>query len=162
MSKYVHTETKQHTMKLLQMGANVKVISSQMVYVSFDITEDFTVSYVYNINKHNKYFLERIKPYPIDLKEFDSTDDVVNIIKIDVEQFRTAVKSHKIHDFIKINRDFHDIILSFEDLFLYYNIGEQCVEKLLVNVKEIKQTIKDARIPSTRVYFGKEPEHLDD
>ncbi len=162
MSKYVHTETKQHTMKLVQMGAKVEVISSQMVYVSFDITEDFTVSYVYNINRHNKYFLERIEPYPIDLEEFDSTDDIVNIIKIDVEQFKTAVKSHNIKDFVKINQDFHNTILAFEDLFLYYNLPTKYVSKIKGNIEAINDIIKKASHESKRVYFGKEPGHLEE
>lgn len=160
MNKYVRSETNQHTMKLIQMGADIKVISSQMVYVSFQITKNFTVSYVYNINKKNKYFIERIKPYPITVKEFNTAEDVINIIKIDVEQFRNAVKSHNIYDFITINRDFHNIILSFEDLFLYYNIEKENIDKLLSNIKEIKQIIENAKVADSRVYFKKEPEHL--
>nr|HPJ24259.1 hypothetical protein [Bacillota bacterium] len=81
MNKYVDSETNQHVMKLVQMGANVTVVSSQMVYVSFDITEDVKVSYVYNINKKNKYFLERIRPYPLPVRVFDSAEDICNIIK---------------------------------------------------------------------------------
>ncbi|MGE0003535.1 MAG: hypothetical protein AB7S88_03640, partial [Candidatus Izemoplasmatales bacterium] len=94
MNKYVLSETNQHVMKLVQMGANVTVVSSQMVYVSFDITPEIKVSYVYNINKKNRYYLERIKPYPIAVKEFETADDICNIIKIDVEQFKNAVCSH--------------------------------------------------------------------
>jgi len=100
MNKYVQSETNQHVMKLIQMGADVTVVSGQMVYVSFDINDEIKVSYVYNINKKNRYFLERIRPYPISVKEFETAEDICNIIKIDVEQFRNAVKSHNIHDFI--------------------------------------------------------------
>ena len=54
MNKYVWSETNQNIMRLMQIGANVTVISSQMVYVSFDISDEIKVSYVYNINKKNK------------------------------------------------------------------------------------------------------------
>jgi len=160
MNKYVLSETNQHVMKLVQMGADVTVISSQMVYVSFDITEDVKVSYVYNINKKNKYYLERIKPYPIAVKEFETAEDICNIIKIDIEQFINAVNSHNIQDFIRINSDFHDMILTFEDLFLYYNVDASAFEDIKSHLEDIKLTVARAKEKSKRVYFGKEPDHL--
>jgi len=162
MNKYVQSETNQHVMKLIQMGANIKVVSSQMVYVSFDITEEIKVSYVYNINKKNKYFLERIKPYPISVKEFETADDICNIIKIDIEQFRNAAKSHNIYDFIKINYELHNNILSFEDLFLYYNIDSKTLKEIKTNIDNIHRAITSAKTSSERVYFGKEPDYLQD
>ncbi|MDD3123101.1 MAG: hypothetical protein PHC62_06300 [Candidatus Izemoplasmatales bacterium] len=162
MNKYVQSETNQHVMKLIQMGANIKVVSSQMVYVSFDITEEIKVSYVYNINKKNKYFLERIKPYPISVKEFETADDICNIIKIDIEQFRNAAKSHNIYDFIKINYELHNNILSFEDLFLYYNIDSKTLNEIKTNIDNIHRAITSAKTSSERVYFGKEPDYLQD
>ncbi|MDD3478722.1 MAG: hypothetical protein PHP32_07585 [Candidatus Izemoplasmatales bacterium] len=160
MNKYVLSETNQHVMKLVQMGADVTVVSSQMVYVSFEITPEIKVSYVYNINKKNRYYLERIKPYPIAVKEFESADDICNIIKIDVEQFKNAVCSHNIQDFIQINADLHDTILQFEDLFLYYNVDHDSVDEIKNLLAEMRKTIKKALAKDERVYFGKEPEHL--
>ena len=147
-------------MKLVQMGANVTVVSSQMVYVSFDITEDVKVSYVYNINKKNKYFLERIRPYPLPVRVFDSAEDICNIIKIDIEQFKNAANSHNIYEFIQKSRDFHNIILMFEDLFLYYNVNPDIFKKLQDDIDDIYTTISDALKSSERVYFGKDPDNL--
>ncbi len=160
MNKYVLSETNQHVMKLIQMGADVTVVSSQMVYVSFDITEDVTVSYVYNINKKNKYFLERIRPYPLPVKTYDSAEDICNIIKIDIEQFKIAAKSHNVQAFIKTNQAFHDIIMKFEDLFLYYNIKPEVFKQLKMDIEDIEKTIDEATGTATRVYFGKEPDNL--
>jgi len=160
MNKYVLSETNQHVMKLIQMGADVTVVSSQMVYVSFDITEDVTVSYVYNINKKNKYFLERIRPYPLPVKTYDSAEDICNIIKIDIDQFKQAAHSHNIQEFIKTNKAFHDIILKFKDLFLYYNISPEVFVQLKKDIDDIQQTIDKATGTATRVYFGKEPDNL--
>ncbi len=160
MNKYVTSETNQHVMKLIQMGASVTAVSSQMVYVTFDITPEIQVSYVYNINKKNKYFLERIKPYPLPVRAYDSADDLCKIIKIDVEQFKNAVKSHNVYEFIKASRNFHDVIMMFEDLFLYYNVKPEILSKIEHNIKDIFDTIKDAREKCPRVYFKKEPESL--
>ena len=160
MNKYVLSETKQHVMKLRQIGADVNIISSQMVYVSFEINEFVKVAYVYNINKKGRYFLERIKPYPIPVREFTSAKDVYDIIKIDIEQFRNAVKSHHISDFIALNYKFHDTILMFEDIFLYYNLDASTIEEIKESVAKIHKTIAKAKETANRVYFKKEPDNL--
>ena len=160
MDKYVNSEVNQHLMKLLQLGANVQVVSGKLIYVKFVLSNDVEVAYVYNINKHNKYFLERLKPYKLPIREFDSAADVIEIIKIDVEQFKNACNSHKIKSFISINKDLHHTIKSFEDLFLYYNIPTDCVSKLENSLKDIKEAIKKASTESNRIFFDKEPENL--
>lgn len=161
MNKYVNSEVNQHLMKLLQLGANVQVVSGKLIFVKFKLQNDVEVAYVYNINKHNKYFLERLKPYKLPIREFDSASDVIDIIKIDVEQFQAACNSHKIRNFININKDLHHTIKSFEDLFLYYNIPTECVTKLEASLKDIKDTIKKTAIESNRIFFDKDPENLD-
>ncbi len=162
MNKYVQSETNQHVMKLIQLGADVTVVSSQMVYVSFDINEDIKVSYVYNINKKNKYFLERIKPYPLPVREFESAEDICNVIRIDIEQFKNAAHSKNIYEFIKTNKDFHKILLQFEDLFLYYNIEPETFTQLKADIDDVFKTIKTAKDKASRVFFEKDPDNLDE
>ena len=160
MNKYVHSETQQHVMKLIQIGADVNVIRSNMVYVSFILENGVEVSYVYNINKKNRYFLERIKPYPVAVKEFESPDDVVNIILLDYKQFKIAVKSKKIKNFIEINNSLHKTIKAFEDLFLYYNISRPDITEMEKHVQEMNALIKRINMESERLFFEKEPENL--
>jgi hypothetical protein len=162
MNKYIESEANQHVMKLRQMGAEVTIVSGQMVYVSFDINDDIKVSYVYNINKKNRYFLERIKPYPIAVREFESADDICNIIKIDIEQFKIAIQSHNIKEFIQINYDFHKTILMFEDLFLYYNIKHDTISTIEEAIDKIHKAIIDAKETSSRVFFEKDPDNLNE
>lgn len=159
-NRYVNSETNQHTMKLVQMGADVKVISSKLVYVSFMLENDFEVSYVYNVNKKNKYFLERIKPYPLVVNEFDSQEDLVSIIKIDLDQFKNAVNSHNVLSFIKIARSLNHTVKSFEDLFLFYNVSEASINKIHDEIKLVNELIHDTKETSKRVYFKKEPDTL--
>ena len=161
MNKYVQSETNQHVMKLIQLGADVKVVSSQMVYVSFDINEDVKVSYVYNINKKNRYFLERIRPYPLPVREYDSAEDICNVIRIDIEQFKNASHSKNIHEFIKTSKDFHKILLQLEDLFLYYNIDPVTFKQIKADIDDIYKTISKARESASRVFFDKDPDNLD-
>jgi len=160
MNKYIDSEAKQHLMKLVQFGAEVQVVSSKMVYVKFNLEQNIEVAYVYNINKRNKYFLERIKPYPIIIKEFDTDREVIDIIKIDYTQFANAVKSHNIHEFVQANKALHQTIKSFEDLFLYYNIPHDVITKIDKNIKEIQDTIKETVSKCNRVFFDKDPENI--
>ena len=75
-ASYLEMEAEQHEMKLRQMGGEVLQLSAKCCYVRFHIGE-FKLSYVYNINRSNRYFLERLKPYPLPLKEYENEDDVI-------------------------------------------------------------------------------------
>ncbi|RKD27185.1 hypothetical protein [Caminicella sporogenes] len=159
MRKYIYMEASQHDMKLIQMGAKVEQISSKMCYVKFTI-DDIEVAYVYNINKKGRYFLERIKPYPIPLKEFEKEEDVIKIIDIDVRQFKNAAKSKNMENFIKINKELNKTIKEFEDLFLYYNVPKIEIEIIMDKIKEIHEEIYKTQKMSERVFFDKEPDNL--
>lgn len=159
MRKYVNSEATQHEMKLIQMGAEVEQINSKMCYVKFKV-DNIEVAYVYNLNKKNKYFLERIKPYPLPLREFEDEADMIEIIKIDMKQFENAAKSKNIDVFIKINNELINAIKEFEDLFLYYNVPQIEGEIILEKIQEIHNEIYKTQQESQRVFFDKEPENL--
>lgn len=160
MDKYVNSEVNQHLMKLLLMGANVQVVPGKMVYVKFHLLEDFEVSYVYNVNKKGKYFLERIKPYPVSIKEFETPEDIVETISLDYSQFVNATNSKKIQSFVDINMDLHKLIKSFEDLFLYYNVNEDIIDSFKSKINEMKKEIKSSSKVCNRVFFDKNPDNL--
>lgn len=159
MRKMIDAEVTLQTMKLQQMGGKVQVINSKMCYVKFDLS-GFQVEYAYNVNKHGNYFLERIAPYPLPLKEFDREDAVVEIIDIDLEQFKNAIKSHNIESFININRKMTQTIKQFEDLFLYYNVPSEENEIIFTKLQEIQNEIQKTKEGSQRIYFRKEPDNL--
>ena len=159
MRKYLNAEIMQQSMKLKQMGADVTVINSKLCYIAFDLS-GFKVSYVYNVNKKNKYFLERIKPYPLPLREFDNEDDVIDIINIDLDQFRNAIKSHNIESFITIARKLNAVFHKFEDLFLYYNLPEDETKRLYDEILEMEKDIERIKEDSERICYDKDPEFL--
>lgn len=159
MKRLIDAEVSLQTMKLRQMGGKVNVINSKMCYVKFDIC-GFRVEYAYNINKHGNYFLERIAPYPLPLKEFDREEAVVDIIAIDLEQFKNAIKSHNIEDFININRKLSQTIKRFEDLFLYYNVPAEENRIIFDKLKEIDTEIEKTKASAKRIFFKKDPEFL--
>lgn len=159
MRKYIDAEVTFQTMKLQQLGGKVHVISSKMCYVKFDLS-GFQISYAYNVNKDGNYFLERIAPYPLPLKEFNHEDEVIEIIEIDLEQFKAAIKSHNIEAFININRKLTQVIKRFEDLFLYYNVPADGTSKIFDEIARIDSEIDALKLNSTRLYFRKDPDNL--
>lgn len=159
MRKLIEAEVTLQTMKLQQLGGKVKVINSTMCYVKFDVS-GFQISYAYNVNKDGNYFLERISPYPLPLKEFNHEDEVIEIIEIDLEQFKSAIKSHNIEAFININRKLTQVIKRFEDLFLYYNVPTEEADIIFNKISEITEEIDKTKENSQRIYFRKEPDNL--
>jgi len=136
MRSIVNAEVSQHTMKLQQLGAKVNVINSTLCYVNFDIS-GFILQYVYNVNKRGNYFLERTKPYPLALQEFDSERDVVELISKDVDKFRNALKCHHIDEFVSMARDINNVFRTFEETFLNYNIPGEKVNKIFKKIQAL-------------------------
>ncbi|QVK18754.1 hypothetical protein KHQ81_03310 [Mycoplasmatota bacterium] len=159
MKKYIDSQANQHEMKLIQMGAKVLQINSKMCFIKFCIDE-FEVSYVYSINKKNHYFLERIKPYPLPIKDFEKEEDVINIIEIDIKQFKNASKSRNIKEFIQINTALNKTIKEFEDLFLYYNVPNFETEIIENKINDIHKEIIKTKQQSERVFFEKDPDNI--
>lgn len=159
MRQLINAEVMTQTLKLQQIGAKVHAINSQLCYVNFDIG-GFQIQYVYNVNRDGNYFLERIKPYPLPLKEFESEQDVVDIIEIDVEQFKNALKSHNIETFINLSRELNHALKKFEDLFLYYNIPGTEVQKMLDKIQNFEKDIETLKTSSERLYFRKDPDNI--
>lgn len=159
MRKLINAEVLEHSMKLQQMGGKVNVVNSKLCYVDFDIS-GFRIQYVYNITKKGNYFLERIKPYPLPLKEFKNEQDVIDIIGVDLEQFKNAIKSHQSMRFVDTGRLIIEVMKKFEDLYLYYNISPENMEDMVKQLEDFKAKLKDVRSESERLYFKKEPDNL--
>ncbi len=161
MSKKAHIkmEAAIHAMKLRQMGGKVTQVDSKLCYVSFEI-EHITVEYVYNINHHNKFFIERIKPYPEPLDTFTSEDELIQQIEWDLEQFKNASHSKNIDEFIEINQKLNQTIGLFEDLYLYYNVPKSQADIILNKINEIDVLIYQISDTAEKIYFDKKPRRL--
>ncbi len=151
----------QQTMRLKQLGANVEIINSKLCYVKF-VINGMKVSYVYNINKKNEYFLERIKPYPLPVASFENEEDIVNLIKVDIEQFKNVTNSKNVNDFINFTKDLEFTVNKFEDLVLYYNVSKEDMDILKESLNDLNRKIRETKKHSERLYFEKNPNSLND
>ena len=63
---------------LRQLGATriVETRNGIMYKVEFKLSDDLTVTYVFDVTKHDKYYIQRIAPYPISHGDFASADEI--------------------------------------------------------------------------------------
>jgi hypothetical protein len=148
--------------ELKKLGARVLDIQGIMFYVKFVLNDNVKLSYIYHLNPDNTYFLERIKPYSMAIGEYDNEEDIVDTIRVDLEQFKNAMNSKNFVNFIEIDNKISKLVRIFEDLYLYYNIEAEDLDKLKDGVYNVLEIIKDIRSHSERVYYKKDPDILKD
>ncbi len=141
------------------MGAKVIDIQGIMFLVKFHL-RDNKISYAYHLNEDGSFFLERIKPYTLAIGDFKCEEDIVDVIKVDIEQFGNAMNSKNYGQFIEIDEHLSKLVRLFEDLYLYYNIEEEDLRALDQSVDCVLENIKDIMAHSKRVYTKKDPDVL--
>ena len=148
--------------ELKKLGARVLDIQGIMFYVKFILNDNVKLSYIYHLNPDNTYFLERIKPYSMAIGEYDNEEDIVDTIRVDLEQFKNAMNSKNFVSFIEIDNKISKLVRIFEDLYLYYNIESSDLDTLEDGVYKVLEIIKDIQSRSERVYYKKDPDILKD
>lgn len=143
--------------ELRQLGAKVISIQGIMFYVKFKV-KDTKISYMYHVKTDNTYYLERIKPYFMSIGDYHSEEDVIDIIKIDLEQFKNAMNSKNFNEFIDVDQSITKLVRYFEDLYLYYNVKKDDLGIIKDEVNIILDKILEIKGRSERVYHKKDPE----
>ncbi|MDN5352238.1 MAG: hypothetical protein PWQ12_1158 [Clostridiales bacterium] len=145
--------------ELRQMGARVISIQGVVYWVKFEL-QGIEISYAYHIIEDNTYYLERIKPYFMNIGHYTYEEEIVDVIRIDVDQFKNAMRSSNFDHFIEVDGHISKLVRIFEDLFMYYNIDKADLARLDASVDGVLEDIKDIMKHSTRVYTMKDPEVL--
>lgn len=147
--------------ELKTIGGKVIDIQGIMFLVKFNIKGN-RISYAYHLNEDGSFFLERIRPYTLAVGDFKCEEDIVDVIKVDVEQFSNAMNSKNFNQFIEIDEHITKLVRLFEDLYLYYNISPEDLEVLDDSVDHVLDNIKNIMTHSKRVYTKKDPDVLKD
>ena len=138
--------------RLRYIGATaIKKINGILYFIEFKIDDTLKVSYTYNINSKNKYYLQRIKPYPISQGIFDKEYEIVSFIEKDVKKFINAKKSNNFDLFLKIINELNMINFDIEKLFLNYNIDKTDLEKVKYKLDNILKSFKDSENRSPKI-----------
>ena len=114
---------------LRQLGATrISKVSSTLYFIKFDLGDGWEISYTYNINAKDQYFLQRIEPYPIGRGLFNDEYEIVSFISKDLKKFLNARKVNSIIDNV-------------EELFLNYNVDGDDLKTLNKELNDILNDI---------------------
>lgn len=144
------TSTQQDKMEMVlkQMGAKVESIHGILGYVKIEIG-GVEVSYVYNVNNKNLFYLQRVLPYPLGAGTFSTQNEVVDYIRKDIKLFQAASESPTYHMYVDVNYRTHRLSHDLEELFLNYDIPVDEMELLDKEISEIKATIERVKRDAT-------------
>lgn len=138
--------------RLRHLGAyDIKKISGVLYFVKFQLESGIEVSYSYNINVKNQYFLQRIKPYPIPEGLFSDEEQIVEFIKQDLEKFKNAGKSKNFEQFVELTATLNQLTKDMEGFFLDYNVESEDLTLLVNELNLVRQTIASAKNHSKHV-----------
>lgn len=128
---------------LRQLGAvKIQEFSSHMHIVDFVLENGLEVSYVFNITKNDKYFLQRMKPYAIPHGKFSNDKEIVEFIKTDITKFRNASHSSNFKKFLEISEKGNDLVYTMESLFLNHNVNQELLKRVETDMNAIIEDIK--------------------
>lgn len=130
-------------LKLRQLNpANITQYYSDMYLVNFDLENDMRVSYVFNITKEDRFFLQRMQPYAMVHGKFADGNEIVRFIEQDIAKFRNANKSHNFTKYVNVSSKCLQVSEEVEKLFLNYNVDGHYLQILEEQLDEIMQQIK--------------------
>ena len=118
---------------LRQLGATriVETRNGIMYKVEFKLSDELTVTYVFDVTKHDKYYIQRIAPYPISHGDFASADEVIEFVRRDITKFRNAMQSHNFPKFLETAHAMVRFTHAVELMFLERNIPEEDMDAVI-------------------------------
>ncbi|MEE1312212.1 MAG: hypothetical protein UHS41_00455 [Lachnospiraceae bacterium] len=128
-------------MMLKQLGAtDIKHFDSKMNIVNFDLGDGLMVSYVYNVTRKNKYFLQRMRPYALNEGFYATESEIIEFIRKDIAKFRNVKDKKSFNTFLLISHLGHHVSAHIEELFLNYEVPEEQMKKI---EKELEDSLYD-------------------
>lgn len=130
-------------MNLRQMGAtDIKAIGSKMHLVTFQLSDTVTVSYIYNVTRKDKFFLQRCEPYAIIKGKFADENEIVDFIQKDISAFRNAAKSRNYEKFSSIGKKLTSMVANVEEMFLSCNVQAELLDDVSSRLDSIDLELK--------------------
>ena len=130
---------------LRQMGAtSIKEVRNGILYIAkFELSSELRVTYVFDVTKRNRYFLQRVEPYPISHGDFDGPQQVVDSIRKDIQKFRNAMNSHNFPKFLDTANEMVLLMHAVELLFLERNVSAEDLdglrERLTAGIDKVRE-----------------------
>jgi hypothetical protein len=131
-------------MKLTQLGAKVTSLHGIISFIHFYFGQT-ELSYVYNINVKDKFFLQMVKPYPLAAGVFSNSQEMVQYIKNDIRQFQNASKSNVFNEFITVNKNLCESVQTIKDVFMSYNIPKDKMKQVREKADELSGLLREIK-----------------
>lgn len=130
------------SLKLSQLNpTKIKQYYSDMYMVNFDLENGIRVSYVFNITKKDKYFLQRMRPYAMVHGKFADGNEIVKFIEQDITKFRNANKSHNFSKYVEVTAKSLRVSEEVEAMFLNHNVDGNYLSILEEQLDELIEQI---------------------
>ena len=131
---------------LRQMGAtSIKEVRNGILYIAkFELADDLCITYVFDVTKRNRYFLQRVAPYPMSYGDFDNERSLVEFIRHDIQRFRNAYRSHNFAKFL-------DTANAVELLFLERNVPAEDLDHLYDTIQQGLDQVRELHERAPRV-----------
>lgn len=138
---------------LRQMGAtSIKEVRNGILYIAkFELSDDLRVTYVFDVTKRNKYFLQRVEPYPMSHGDFDGADEVIDFIRRDISKFQSAKNSHNFPKFLDTANQMILLSHAVELLFLERNVSAEELDDLRARLEDCVEEIRKIHEHAPRV-----------
>lgn len=130
---------------LRQIGATkITRVRGYLYFIKFKI-DDLYITYTYNINHKNQYFLQRIEPYPLGKGVFDKEIEIVSFIKKDLSKFKKAKKLDNFNNFLNLNNAITSLTTDVENLFLNYDISDVDINQLEESLNDFSKKVEKCK-----------------
>ena len=143
-------------LNLRQLGAtDIKVFPSKMHIANFDLGDGLIVSYVFNINRKDKYFLQRMRPYAMVKGKYADQKEIIEFIKDDIARFKKSSKLNDVKMYINLNEKINGIYERMEHIFLHHNVDSELIGRLTNEVEKMAVEIEDIHKQSEIIDMNK-------
>ena len=113
---------------LKQLGAtDIKVFDSRMHIANFDLGNGFVVSFVFNITRKDKFFLQRMRPYAMVKGKYADQKEIIAFIKDDIARFKKLIELDSIDKYVEIAEKIGNAYVRIEHNFLHLNVDKDIV-----------------------------------
>ena len=79
-----------------------RVSDSRMHIANFDLGNGLIVSYVFNITRKDKFFLQRMRPYAMVKGKYADQREIIEFIKDDITRFKMSSQLNNIDKYIEL------------------------------------------------------------
>lgn len=139
-------------LRLRQLGAkSIKTTPAHVNIVKFAISDEVSITYLYEIKETGEIYLQRVNPYLMMMGRLYTDRSLINMMIKDVELFRNAYNSRNYDKFIQLVNSHLRFGKDLESLFIGHNVSPEDLDEILNRIEEGKQLLEDIRDRSKSV-----------